>query len=57
MATGAVVLPLLGPVLVKIDPIPTEWMTKNGATVPDGKLKSPHRRVWRTYAMAESREC
>ena len=52
MAVGAVVLWVLGPALVKIGPILTEWVAKNGATVLDGMLKSPQRRTWRTYAAA-----
>ena len=52
MAVGAVVLWVLGPALVKIGPILTEWVAKNGVTVLDGMLKSPQRRTWRTYAAA-----
>ena len=53
MAVGlAVVARALGPVLLKIGPMLTDWMAKNGASALDSMLKSPQRRAWRAYAAA-----
>ena len=45
MAVGlAVVARALGPVLLKIGPMLTDWMAKNGVSALDSMLKSPQRR-------------